>query len=197
MNGGNIDPLCQTLDQILSRPLILPESDPDGLSYQIALDLTKFHFDECGLEWPLYIEPAVSTPTHHMQKMRQKHIEYIDIRPLCLDQRGLFITSTQTYPTFMSVMEELFVDGRISFERIVEVYSYCALLSVECLEANYQNLIPWVIDWTASFNDNILGEWMEENGGWDGFVSYFCARRTLFEMLLDKMRWPKWLRLKI
>jgi hypothetical protein len=69
------------------------------------------------------------------------------------------------------IAKELFIDGGISWGRIIALISFSALLAEHVIQQQSDNLsrnliISSVIDWTTDFIDTELKTWLESQNYW-------------------------------
>lgn len=84
----------------------------------------------------------------------------------------LHITPDTAYQSFEQVVQELFRDG-INWGRIVAFFSFGGALCCESADKEMEELLPRIIQWMATYLDSSLEPWIQENGGWDAFVSLY------------------------
>ncbi|KAM6927625.1 bcl-2-like protein 1 [Xenentodon cancila] len=101
----------------------------------------------------------------------------------------LDITRDTAYQTFKSVLDELFKDG-VNWGRIVGLFAFVGVLSVDCVERNMSELVPRVADWMTLYLDEQLDPWIQSQGGWDCFVEIYggdaAAQARRFQQVLKK-----------
>ncbi|KAM4692601.1 bcl-2-like protein 1 [Rhinophrynus dorsalis] len=83
----------------------------------------------------------------------------------------LHITPDTAYQSFEQVVAELFRDG-INWGRVVAFFSFGRALCVESAN-EMSDLLPRIIHWMATYLDEHLKPWIQENGGWEAFVSLY------------------------
>ncbi|XP_019482671.1 PREDICTED: bcl-2-like protein 1 isoform X2 [Hipposideros armiger] len=84
----------------------------------------------------------------------------------------LHITPGTAYQSFEQVVNELFRDG-VNWGRIVAFFSFGGALCVECVEKEMQVLVSRIATWMATYLNDHLEPWIQENGGWDTFVDLY------------------------
>jgi hypothetical protein len=77
----------------------------------------------------------------------------------------LKITETNAFPTFVSVVDEIFEDGQINWGRIVAVYTFAARLAQHCKES-CPDCDERISLYAGKYVANKLGRWILDNGGW-------------------------------
>lgn len=94
----------------------------------------------------------------------------------------LKISETNAFPTFVSVVDEIFEDGKINWGRIVAVYTFAARLSQHCKDScpdSDERISLYAGKYVASK----LGRWILDNGGWVRIKLLFYRREKSIPML--------------
>ncbi|KAG8447267.1 hypothetical protein GDO86_014654 [Hymenochirus boettgeri] len=84
----------------------------------------------------------------------------------------LHITQDTAYQSFQQVVGELFRDGT-NWGRIVAFLAFGRALCVESANKEMTDLQPRIVQWMAHYLDNTLQPWIQDNGGWEGFVTLY------------------------
>nr|8IQK_A Chain A, Bcl-2-like protein 1 [Homo sapiens]8IQK_C Chain C, Bcl-2-like protein 1 [Homo sapiens]8IQK_E Chain E, Bcl-2-like protein 1 [Homo sapiens]8IQK_G Chain G, Bcl-2-like protein 1 [Homo sapiens] len=84
----------------------------------------------------------------------------------------LHITPGTAYQSFEQVVNELFRDG-VNWGRIVAFFSFGGALCVESVDKEMQVLVSRIAAWMATYLNDHLEPWIQENGGWDTFVELY------------------------
>ncbi|XP_077316601.1 bcl-2-like protein 1 [Lithobates pipiens] len=84
----------------------------------------------------------------------------------------LHITPDTAYQSFEQVVQELFRDG-INWGRIVAFFCFGGALCFESADKEMEELLPRIIQWMATYLDSSLEPWIQENGGWEDFVTLY------------------------
>ncbi|KAG7495038.1 bcl-2 1 [Solea senegalensis] len=84
----------------------------------------------------------------------------------------LDITPDTAYHSFKCVMDEVFKDG-VNWGRIVGLFVFGGILSVECVEKNMSELVSRIVDWMTMYLDEHISPWIQIQGGWDCFAEIF------------------------
>lgn len=84
----------------------------------------------------------------------------------------LDIAPETAYHSFKSVMDEVFKDG-VNWGRIVGLFCFGGVLSVECVEKNMSELVPRIADWMTMYLDEHISPWIQSQGGWECFADIF------------------------
>ncbi|MEE6522843.1 hypothetical protein FKM82_021482 [Ascaphus truei] len=103
----------------------------------------------------------------------------------------LHITPDSAYESFAQVVGELFRDGT-NWGRIVAFFSFGGALCVESADKEMKGLLPRIVQWMATYLDTQLGPWIEENGGWEAFVSTY-GNNAATESRKSQERFGRWL----
>jgi hypothetical protein len=93
------------------------------------------------------------------------------------------ITETNAFPTFVSVVDEIFEDGQINWGRIVAVYTFAARLAQHCKES-CPDCDERISLYAGKYVANKLGRWILDKSSrtvllivlqylLDGFLSSF------------------------
>lgn len=77
----------------------------------------------------------------------------------------LHITPGTAYQSFEQVVNELFRDG-VNWGRIVAFFSFGGALCVESVDKEMQVLVNRIAAWMATYLNDHLEPWIQENGGW-------------------------------
>lgn len=141
----------------------------------LVADYVKFRLDKDGLADQCDIQ--VSAVGNVQQTMRVLGEEF-ELRYNQVFQemsQQLHITPNTTHPTFVAVVDELFRDReadndagqlRVRWGRIVALFAFAGCLSVQCVQKELPNQVENVIDWTATYIDQQLSSWIQQNNGW-------------------------------
>lgn len=60
----------------------------------------------------------------------------------------------------------LFQGVRISWEKVLVVYSFCADLSIRALYENFERQFERIQNWALFFLDSYITDWVKSEGGW-------------------------------
>ncbi|MEE6465179.1 hypothetical protein FKM82_006475, partial [Ascaphus truei] len=103
----------------------------------------------------------------------------------------LHITQDSADECFAQVVGELFRDGT-NWGGIVAFFSFGWALCVESADKEMKGLLPRIVQWMATYLDTQLGPLIEENGGWEAFVSTY-GNNTATESRKSQERFGRWL----
>ncbi|XP_020791543.1 bcl-2-like protein 1 [Boleophthalmus pectinirostris] len=103
----------------------------------------------------------------------------------------LDITPETAYNSFKSVMDEVFKDG-VNWGRIVGLFVFGGVLSVECVEKDMSNLVPRIADWMTIYLDENITAWIQSQGGWHSFAQIF-GQNAAAEARRSRETLKKWL----
>ncbi|KAG9283483.1 apoptosis regulator Bcl-2a [Astyanax mexicanus] len=89
--------------------------------------------------------------------------------------------SAQLQRSFVAVAEELFGDG-VNWGRVVAFFEFGGTLCVESVNREMASQVEHIARWMTDYlNGPLLQSWIQDNGGWDGFVEiYSQQRRSIF-----------------
>ncbi|XP_029440225.1 apoptosis regulator BAX-like isoform X2 [Rhinatrema bivittatum] len=74
---------------------------------------------------------------------------------------------------FFQVAAEMFSDGNFNWGRVVALFYFACKLVLKALLAKIPDLIRTIISWTMEYLQDHLLQWIREQGGWEGLLSYF------------------------
>ncbi|XP_018411911.1 PREDICTED: bcl-2-like protein 1 [Nanorana parkeri] len=103
----------------------------------------------------------------------------------------LHITPDTAYQSFEQVVHELFRDG-INWGRIVAFFCFGGALCFESADKEMEELLPRIIQWMATYLDSSLEPWIQQNGGWEAFVSLY-GNDAAAESRKSQERFGMWL----
>ena len=78
----------------------------------------------------------------------------------------LHITPGTAYQSFEQVMNEPFPDHGVNWGHIVAFFSFGGALCVESVDKEMQVLVSRIATWMATYLNDHLEPWIQENGGW-------------------------------
>eukprot|EP00118_Oscarella_pearsei_P013337 m.105955 g.105955 ORF g.105955 m.105955 type:complete len:256 (+) comp37240_c0_seq2:625-1392(+) len=104
------------------------------------------------------------------QQVEKKHVVKFD--DMC---KKLTIREGEVHKTFLGVIEELFCTG-INWGRIGAFFSFGGALAHSCLEKGISGYSDKIVSWMYNYAEKNLIEWMDNNGGWDGFNNRFTSK---------------------
>ncbi|XP_068710754.1 apoptosis regulator R1-like [Montipora capricornis] len=85
----------------------------------------------------------------------------------------LHLTHASTYATFVGIADEIFQTGK-NWGRIVAFLAFGATLAVYCVQKeDLAELLNNIVEWVSIYMEQNLGGWIDENGGWEGFINFF------------------------
>lgn len=97
----------------------------------------------------------------------------------------LHLTLISTYPTFVQIADQIFQSGK-NWGRIVSFVAFGATLAVHCAQReDLHELVNKVVDWVSLYMNQNLSFWIQENGGWEGFVDFvnFSGQRKKLQKM--------------
>uniref|UniRef100_A0A915KVV2 Bcl-2 Bcl-2 homology region 1-3 domain-containing protein n=1 Tax=Romanomermis culicivorax TaxID=13658 RepID=A0A915KVV2_ROMCU len=144
-------------------------------AYLLACDYiyTKLHKD--GYDWSEC--PELPEPSRLRLAMRSLGDEFEREYKRAFDNMcdALHLTLSSAYPTFFGVADELFKKG-VTWGRIVALYAFGGALSEYCVRKSMPQLVTYVADWVGLYAETRLSNWIDSNGGWDGFLAFYEKR---------------------
>uniref|UniRef100_A0A4W2H7Y7 Apoptosis regulator Bcl-2 family BH4 domain-containing protein n=1 Tax=Bos indicus x Bos taurus TaxID=30522 RepID=A0A4W2H7Y7_BOBOX len=102
----------------------------------------------------------------------------------------LHITPGTAYQSFEQMMYELLQDG-VNWGRIVAFFSFGGALCMESIDKETQVLVSQSTTWMATYLNDHLESWIQENGGWDTSVK-LCENNTTTESQKGQERFNSW-----
>ena len=102
----------------------------------------------------------------------------------------LHITPGTAYQSFEQVVNELFRDG-VNWGRIVAFFSFGGALCVESVDKEMQVLVSRIATWMATYLNDHLEPWIQENGGWNTFVKLY-GNNTAAKSQKGQGRFNRW-----
>lgn len=84
----------------------------------------------------------------------------------------LEIDRESAYQTFQGILGATFQDG-VSWGRIVALMCLSGALAAKCVALRMPELVNDVVEWTVSYVENHLNEWISDHGGWQGFLNFY------------------------
>ncbi|XP_011834721.1 PREDICTED: apoptosis regulator BAX isoform X2 [Mandrillus leucophaeus] len=90
-------------------------------------------------------------------------------------RRGMIAAVDTDSPreVFFRVAADMFSDGNFNWGRVVALFYFASKLVLKALCTKVPELIRTIMGWTLDFlRERLLG-WIQDQGGWDGLLSYF------------------------
>ncbi|XP_006008143.1 bcl-2-like protein 2 [Latimeria chalumnae] len=84
----------------------------------------------------------------------------------------LHITPGTAYRRFAETADSLFQDG-VNWGRVVALFVFSAALCVESVDKEMASLVGRIIDWTVTYVESSLQDWINHSGGWSAFVCLY------------------------
>ena len=106
-------------------------------------------------------------PNRYCKTMRRTVRELSDRHDIAFKGmvQKLNVNDTNAFPTFVSVVDEIFEDGQINWGRIVAVYTFAARLAVHCRKQS-PDCDERIALYAGKYVASKLGKWILDNGGW-------------------------------
>lgn len=157
--------------------------------------------------WRLADSPAVNGATGHSSSLDAREVIPMAAVKQALREAGdefelryrrafsdltsqLHITPGTAYQSFEQVVNELFRDG-VNWGRIVAFFSFGGALCVESVDKEMQVLVSRIASWMATYLNDHLEPWIQDNGGWDTFVELY-GNNAAAESRKGQERFNRW-----
>lgn len=85
----------------------------------------------------------------------------------------LFLTPDNAQMVFMTTINSLFANNVINWGRIVALLAFSGAAAAQCVDKELPYLVDSIVAWTTAFINQRLASWIEQNGGWNGLVSFY------------------------
>nr|7WJH_A Chain A, Bcl-2-like protein 1 [Mus musculus] len=148
---------------------------------ELVVDFLSYKLSQKGYSWSQFsdveenrTEAPEETESAVKQALREAGDEFeLRYRRAFSDLTSqLHITPGTAYQSFEQVVNELFRDG-VNWGRIVAFFSFGGALCVESVDKEMQVLVSRIASWMATYLNDHLEPWIQENGGWDTFVDLY------------------------
>jgi hypothetical protein len=164
----------------------VPPPDPRQVhdARLLAFDYIKFQLESVDYDW----EECIELPEPNRARLAMREMgalfekRYGD--KLADMIHTLKLQNTTVYPTFVALTQELFSDNK-NWGRIVALFSFGGALAKYCVQKDMPQLINNIALWVANVVSHQLRDWIDENGSWDGFV-------TFYESQPNSEMWADW-----
>ncbi|NP_001079104.1 BCL2-associated X protein L homeolog [Xenopus laevis] len=83
------------------------------------------------------------------------------------------VPCTSPKQVFFHVAKELFADGVFNWGRVVALFYFACKLVVKALCTKVPEMIRTIINWTMDYLRDYVVQWIRDQGGWEGMLSYF------------------------
>ncbi|KAM8927502.1 apoptosis regulator BAX [Pelodytes ibericus] len=78
------------------------------------------------------------------------------------------VQSNPPKEVFFKVAMEMFADGNFNWGRVVALFYFACKLVLKALRTQ----IPLIINWTMEYLRDHVVQWIQNQGGWEGLISY-------------------------
>ncbi|KAA0705534.1 Apoptosis regulator BAX [Triplophysa tibetana] len=78
-----------------------------------------------------------------------------------------------TKDVFIKVALEIFSDGKFNWGRVVALFYFACRLVIKAISTKIPEIIRTIINWTMTYIQEHVINWIREQGGWEGISSYF------------------------
>jgi len=142
--------------------------DPDSSRY-LVVDYLHHRLQKVGYTWTT-CPPLLPQPTKIHLTIRSMGDEFEDRYRTQFEELSdqLQIAHHTAYSTFSTTAEELFLNGGVNWGRIVALFAFSGCLACRFCEQHLTELITSLVDWTATYLEHNLGQWINSHGGWVG-----------------------------
>nr|6LHD_A Chain A, fusion protein of Bcl-2-like protein 1 and Isoform 6 of Cellular tumor antigen p53 [Homo sapiens]6LHD_B Chain B, fusion protein of Bcl-2-like protein 1 and Isoform 6 of Cellular tumor antigen p53 [Homo sapiens] len=155
---------------------------PSQSNRELVVDFLSYKLSQKGYSWSQFSDveenrteaPEGTESEAVKQALREAGDEFeLRYRRAFSDLTSqLHITPGTAYQSFEQVVNELFRDG-VNWGRIVAFFSFGGALCVESVDKEMQVLVSRIAAWMATYLNDHLEPWIQENGGWDTFVELY------------------------
>ncbi|KAM5132015.1 apoptosis regulator BAX [Mantella aurantiaca] len=83
------------------------------------------------------------------------------------------VQSNPPKEVFFRVATEMFADGNFNWGRVVALFYFACKLVLKALCTRVPQMIRTIIDWTMDYLREYVVQWIRDQGGWEGLLSYF------------------------
>lgn len=83
------------------------------------------------------------------------------------------VQSNPPKEVFFRVATEMFADGNFNWGRVVALFYFACKLVLKALCTHVPQTIRTIIDWTMDYLRDYVVQWIRDQGGWEGLLSYF------------------------
>ncbi|XP_072283069.1 apoptosis regulator BAX-like [Pyxicephalus adspersus] len=83
------------------------------------------------------------------------------------------VQSNPPKEVFFRVATEMFADGNFNWGRVVALFYFACKLVLKALCTRVPQMIRTIIDWTIEYLREHVVQWIRDQGGWEGLLSYF------------------------
>lgn len=161
-------PCCRERMYINSKPMTM---DVDS-SRTIVEDYVRYCVEKKGLSWQNGQRDV--TPNELQSAMRAMGDEFDRRFSDSFDNMisDLQITPHTAHQTFMTIVNEIFMDG-VNWGRVVALFGFGGKLAVKCVQQSMPQLVSSIVDWLSDYVDTNLHSWISANNGWAGFLEFY------------------------
>ncbi|XP_030053845.1 apoptosis regulator BAX [Microcaecilia unicolor] len=158
--GTSSEQILQT-GAVLLRGFICDRAHRDGMADSVTME-------ELGGTEQQLADPSTKRLSDCLRRIGDELDENVEL------QRMIAQVSTDSpKEVFFRVAMEMFSDGNFNWGRVVALFYFACKLVLKALCAKIPELIRTIIGWTMDYlRDHVL-QWIQEQGGWQGLLSYF------------------------
>ncbi|XP_040183480.1 apoptosis regulator BAX [Rana temporaria] len=83
------------------------------------------------------------------------------------------VQSNPPKEVFFRVATEMFADGNFNWGRVVALFYFACKLVLKALCTHVPQTVRTIINWTMDYLRDYVVQWIRDQGGWEGLLSYF------------------------
>lgn len=131
----------------------------------IVSDYLTYKLQKAGFNYQ--ISPTRNCPNNEVTTTVRKLCEEFEKRyetqfsEMCSSCAELDMNSNN----YMSVLDQLIVDG-LHWGRVIAVFTFAGAMSVYCMKNGHTDRVDWIREWTCSFLDSRVENWINEHDSW-------------------------------
>uniref|UniRef100_A0A8B9X9C2 Apoptosis regulator Bcl-2 family BH4 domain-containing protein n=1 Tax=Bos mutus grunniens TaxID=30521 RepID=A0A8B9X9C2_BOSMU len=186
---------------------------------RLVVDFLSYKLSQKGYSWSRFndveenrteasegtksdMETPMPSMTTHLATGHSRSLDAWKVIPVTTEKQALreagnddqtsqlHITPGTAYQSFEQMMYELLQDG-VNWGRIVAFFSFSGALCMESIDKETQVLVSQSTTWMATYLNDHLESWIQENGGWDTSVK-LCENNTTTESQKGQERFNSW-----
>uniref|UniRef100_A0AC11AKH7 Uncharacterized protein n=1 Tax=Ovis aries TaxID=9940 RepID=A0AC11AKH7_SHEEP len=139
-------------------------------NWELVVDFLSYKFFQKGYSWSQKMIPMAVVKQALREASNECELRYQQTFSDLTSQ--LHITPGTAYQSFEQVINELFQDG-VNWGRNVAFFSFGGALCMKSIVKEMQVLVSQVTTWMATYLNDHLEPWIQENGDWDIFVELY------------------------
>ncbi|XP_007492742.1 apoptosis regulator BAX [Monodelphis domestica] len=164
--GGDLG--ATSSEQIMRTGAVLLQGFIQDRAGRVAGGAPELLLDSMGDSAPLPSDPRTKRLTECLRRIGDELDSNMEL------QRMIAAVETDSpREVFFRVAAEMFSDGNFNWGRVVALFYFASKLVLKALCTKVPELIRTIVGWTLDFLRERLLTWIQEQGGWDGLLSYF------------------------